>query len=239
MTTVCIIDDEQDARELIKQYLADYPEFSLIGEAADGMEAVTVINKLRPDLVFLDVQMPGRSGFEVITELDYLPDIIFSTAYDSYALQAFTVHAVDYLLKPYGAKRFGTCITRLRSNREKVQQMAERLLLHQNQQKKVLVHHGRRQLMIDIIDIIYLEADGDYTSVHTRGEQFLITKGLGTTLSYLNGKEFIRIHRSFAVQLDKVDEIKKEGRKYYIVCSDGTQLRVSRSYLPMLKSLQP
>ena len=116
MRKVIIVDDESAGRQLIKEYLEDFPELILLGEANNGVDAVKIINEFKPDLVFLDIQMPGMTGFDVLTHLEELPQIIFSTAYDQYALKAFEVHAVDYLLKPYTKDRFKVAVERLKEN---------------------------------------------------------------------------------------------------------------------------
>lgn len=113
MKTVLIIDDEKDARDLLRFYITQHEELHIIGEASNGIEAVQLIKKLKPDTIFLDIQMPGLNGFEVLTQLDEIPEVIFSTAYDQYAIKAFEVHAVDYLLKPYGKSRFENTLNRM------------------------------------------------------------------------------------------------------------------------------
>ena len=239
MKTVLIIDDEQDARSLIKEYLAAFPDFVVVGEAVDGDEAVQKILRIRPDIIFLDIQMPGQDGFEVLTQLDYLPEVIFSTAYDQYALDAFQVQALDYLLKPYGKKRFAQAIGRLERNKEKVQQLAEKLLEERStEQQKIIVHSGRRRVIIDSDQIYYFEAYGDYTKVFTRKEAFLLTKGISSIIDKLHTKQFFRIHRSHAVNLDKVKHLAKEGRYHFLTLDSGIKLKVSDTFLPALKSLQ-
>lgn len=238
MKTVVIIDDEQDARDLIKQYLEHYPKYKLIGEAANGPDAVQKINELKPELIFLDIQMPGMNGFEVLTKLQILPEVIFSTAYDDYALDAFKVQALDYLLKPYGKKRFEESIHRIDKNTEKVQQLAEKLLKEQSKSlEKIIVHSGRKRLIINIIDIHYLEAYGDYTKVWTQNESFLSTSGISAILEKLKGADFIRIHRSHVVNLSHIQHLIKEGRYYYLYLTSGHKLKVSETYLPELRAL--
>ena len=126
MKKVIIIDDESAGRKLIKEYLDDYADYFIVGEANNGVDAVKIINEFKPDLVFLDIQMPGLTGFEVLNYLEEIPQIIFSTAYDKYALKAFEVHAVDYLLKPYTQERFKIAIDRIDSNFEKLRPFTDR-----------------------------------------------------------------------------------------------------------------
>lgn len=238
MKTIVLIDDEQDARDLLKQYIAAYPELSIIGEASNGYDAVTLINSLRPDAIFLDIQMPGLTGFEVLTQLDEIPEVIFSTAFDNYAIKAFEVHAVDYMLKPYGKKRFDQALRRILKNQNNVVPLAEELL----QKKaifppKVILHKGTRKIMVAVTDICYTEAFGDYTKVFTRKEEFLSTKGISQLMECLNPINFIRIHRSHFVNTDVVIELKKIGRYHHVVLNNQTELRVSDTYLPAIKKL--
>ncbi|RZS99464.1 LytR/AlgR family response regulator transcription factor [Aquimarina brevivitae] len=239
MKTVVIIDDEKDARDLIKQYLTHHPNYKLVGEAQNGLDAVQKINELKPELIFLDIQMPGMNGFEVLTKLQVLPEVIFSTAYDDYALEAFKVKALDYLLKPYGKKRFEEAIQRIDKNTEKVQQLAEKLLKEQsNTLEKIIVHSGVKRLIIDVTDIHYLEAYGDYTKIFTKRESFLSTTGISSILEKLKDSDFIRIHRSHVVNLSHILHLIKDGRYYYLHLTSGTKLKVSETYLRDLKALQ-
>lgn len=239
MKTVLIVDDEQDARKLIKEYLADFPDFELVGEAVDGIDGVKKISRLRPDIIFLDIQMPGYNGFELLTKLDYLPEIIFSTAYDEYAIEAFKVQALDYLLKPYGKKRFTQAIQRLEGSREKVQKLAEKLLQQKfSEERKIIVHSGNKRKIIHVNEIHYFEAYGDYTKVFTRDAEFLSTKGITSIIERLNPKEFFRIHRSHAVNLNKVKHLVKEGRYHFITLESDIRLKVSETFLSELKLLQ-
>ncbi|WGK63716.1 LytR/AlgR family response regulator transcription factor [Croceiramulus getboli] len=239
MSTVLIIDDEEDARTLVKQYLSDFSDFSVIGEAVDGLEAVQLINQWRPDLIFLDIQMPGLNGFEVLTKIKVLPDIIFSTAFDDYALDAFKVQAMDYLLKPYGKKRFDLAMSKLESNGEKVQRLAEKLLAQRSQSlQKMIAHKGNKRLIIDAQQIVYLEAYGDYTKVFTQRESLLSTSGLALTLEKLDPTHFMRIHRSYAINLNHVNYLMREGRYHYIEMNSSNRLKVSPTYLDALKAIR-
>ncbi|WP_271782428.1 LytR/AlgR family response regulator transcription factor [Aquimarina algiphila] len=170
MKKVIIIDDEAAARKLIKEYLADFPELILLGEANNGVDAVKMINEFKPDLVFMDVQMPGMTGFDVLTHIDEIPQIIFSTAYDKYALQAFDVHAIDYLLKPYTKERFKVAIERLNSytGENKIRPLAESLLMDQPKYpERILVQSQSKLITIAVEDIIRIEAYGDYSKLIT------------------------------------------------------------------------
>lgn len=240
MKKVLIIDDEYDARKLLKEYLRDFPDFELVGESNNGIDAIEKINSYRPDVIFLDIQMPGYNGFEVLTQIDYLPEIIFSTAYDEYAIEAFRVQALDYLLKPYGKKRFEEAIRRIEVNRDKIQKLAEKLFLEKSSElEKVIVHSGLRRVILDVNDIYYFEAYGDYTKVYTRTDDFLLTNGISSVIDKPSLKGFIRIHRSYAINLNKVKHLTKDGRYHYITLDSEIKLKVSETFLPVLKSLQP
>ena len=174
MKKVIIVDDEKAGRHLIKQYLKAFPELILLSEANNGVDAVEQINRFRPDIVFLDIQMPGLTGFEVLTHLNEIPKIIFSTAYDKYALKAFEVHAVDYLLKPYTKERFHMAVERLNQSNAPVESLTQSLLMEKaNYPERVLVQQQKKLITIAIEDILWIEAYGDYSKLHTAGDVFL------------------------------------------------------------------
>lgn len=238
MKTIIIIDDEEDARDLLKQYIAAYPELSIIGEAGNGHDAVRLINKLKPDTIFLDIQMPGLNGFEVLTKLEEIPEVIFSTAFDQYAIKAFEVHAIDYLLKPYGKKRFEVALKKILKNQSTIIPLTEELLMKETAYpSKVILHKGNRKLMINTKDICYAEAFGDYTKVYTKNEEFLSTKGISLLKDIFNPNTFLRVHRSHFANINCILELKKIDRYYYVILGNGKSLRVSETYLPDIKKI--
>lgn len=238
MKTVMIIDDEEDARNLLKYYISQHPELTIIGEAKSGTEAVQLINTLKPDTIFLDIQMPGLNGFEVVTHLEEIPEIIFSTAYDQYAIKAFEVHALDYLLKPYGKKRFENALSRILKNQDQLIPFTEEFLRQKNEfPEKIILHKGTRKLMVNVSDIVYGEAYGDYSKVFTANEEFLAIKGISILVEQLSPSVFLRIHRSHFVSKNHLQEIKKLERYYYALLSNGTALKISESYLPDIRKL--
>ena len=238
MKKVLIIDDEKDARDLLKHYISFYKEFAVIGEASNGYEAVTLVNELRPDILFLDIQMPGLNGFEVLTQLDEIPEVIFSTAYDQYAIKAFEVHAVDYLLKPYGKKRFESTLQRILKSQNNVIPLAEELLQKETEfPSKVILHKGARKIMVQVADIVYAEAFGDYTKVFTKTSEFLATRGISELKKTFNPQLFTRLHRSHFVNTNAMKELKKIDRYYYVFLDNGERIRVSETYLPTIKKL--
>lgn len=238
MKTVVIVDDEEDARKLLRFYIAQHPALAIIGEAADGLEAVRMIRQLTPDTVFLDVQMPGLNGFEVLTQLEEIPEVVFTTAYDQYAIKAFEVHALDYLLKPYGKSRFENALARILRQQDRLLSLTESLLSRTDEfPEKIILHKGSRKIWTSVSDLIYLEAYGDYTKVFTKKEELLSTKGIQRLVENLNPQLFLRLHRSHFVHKDQLLELRKVDRYYYAILSNGVQLKISESYLPAIKRL--
>ena len=240
MKKVIIVDDEEAGRKLIKEYLTDYTDLILLGEANNGVDAVKIINEYKPDLVFLDVQMPGMTGFDVLTHLEELPQIIFSTAYDQYALKAFEVHAVDYLLKPYTKERFQRAVQRLNENSSsnKAGSLTESLLMDsRSQPKRILVQSQNKLVTIAIEDVIRIEAYGDYSKLITAERSFLSNYGISSLEEKLNSSEFIRVHRSSIINLNKVKELNKYTKSYDVTMLNNDVVRVSRGYMDNIKKL--
>ncbi|MFK8163990.1 MAG: LytR/AlgR family response regulator transcription factor [Lewinella sp.] len=240
MKKVIIIDDEAAGRQLIREYLEAYPEYVLVGEANNGVDAVKVCNEFRPDLIFLDVQMPGLTGFQVLTHLEEIPQIIFSTAYDEYALEAFDVHAVDYLLKPYTKERFGRAMARLPTDDKvnNVSPLAESLLAAgKDYPERILVNKGRRLITLPVEDIVWIEANGDYSTLHAATDNYLSNYGISVIEKKLNPRFFIRIHRSSIINLQRVREVHRYGKSYDVVMDNDAVVRVSRGYMDKLKNI--
>ena len=197
MKKVLIADDEKAGRILIKEFLEDYPDLVLIAEVNNGVDAINEINRFKPDLVFLDIQMPGKTGFEVLNHLDEIPKIIFSTAYDEYALRAFEVHAVDYLLKPYTKERFKTAVARLNSNTSSIGELAQTVFMEDTAYpSRVLVQYNKKLITIKCEDIVWVEAYGDYSKVHTKNQAYLSNFGITDLEQKLDPQLFLRVHRS-------------------------------------------
>ncbi len=238
MKKIIVIDDEAAGRTLIKQYLSEYPSLIVVGEANNGVDAIKVINEFKPDLIFLDIQMPGLSGFEVLSHLEEIPQIIFSTAYDQYALKAFEVHAVDYLLKPYTRARFKQAIQRIRSDEQPnpVQPLAESLMMNStNYPERILVQIGQKLINIAVLDIIWIEADGDYSRLVTLNGNYLSNYGISTLELKLNPNSFVRVHRSSIIHLKFIKEVQKNISSYDAIMQNGDVARVSRGYMDNLK----
>jgi two-component system LytT family response regulator len=237
-----IVDDEPPARNLVREYLEDIDSIEVIGECGTGREAVATINDDVPDLVFLDVQMPGLDGFDVLEQIDVLPDIIFSTAYDEYAIQAFDAGAVDYLLKPYSRGRFQKAVERALERHEQDDAgHADRLasLLQEVRSpddappERLYVRHGDKIIPVDPDEIRWVEAAGDYAKIHTMEKTYLSSMGIGKLAERLDDRRFARVHRSHIIAFPAVDHLRSDGSGgYRVILDDGTKLRVSRSYAP-------
>lgn len=244
MQKVILIDDEAPARQLLREYLSNHPELIIVGEANNGVDAVRMIKALRPELIFLDVQMPGLTGLEVLTHLDELPLIIFSTAFDQYALKAFELHAVDYLLKPYTRERFEAAINhlskRLHQPQQAVLQLTQAMVDDKDRNaypSKILVAKGSKLVAVSVADIQYISADGDYSSLITAEQRFLSQYGIGQIEIKLNPQLFLRIHRSTIININYVKEVFREGHTYDVRMHNGDVVRVSRSYAPKVKEI--
>lgn len=240
MKKVILIDDESAGRKLLREYLAAYPEFVILAEANNGVDAVKLINEFKPDLIFLDIQMPGLTGFEVLTHLEEIPQVIFSTAYDQYALQAFEVHAVDYLLKPYTEERFKIALERIanRNSLDALRPLAESLLMEkQEYPERILVQASKKLITIAVAEIIRVEAYGDYSKLITHKESYLSNFGIGILENKLSPNIFLRVHRSAIINLHFIKEIEKYPNSYEVIMQNGDQVRVSRGYMDNLKKL--
>lgn len=240
MKKVIIVDDEKAGRKLINEYIKDFPELVVLGEANNGVDAVKIINEFKPDLVFLDIQMPGMTGFDVLQHLEELPHIIFSTAYDEYALKAFEVHAVDYLLKPYTKDRFKKAVEKLSSNSNDntAKELTNSLLMDaEKYPSKILVQHQNRLVTIAVSDIIRIEAFGDYSKIITKDKTFLSNYGISQLEEKLDGAIFLRVHRSSIININKIKELHKYGKSYDVTMINTDVVRVSRGYLDVIKKL--
>ena len=216
-----------------------------MGEARNGVEAFSLINELDPDVLFLDVQMPGKTGLEVLAELEELPYVIFSTAYDRYALEAFELHAVDYLLKPYTRERFELALSRLRERSHRdIQLPVARLAQHLREASspssfpdRIMVDRGGKYVALPVADLLFVSADGDYSRLVTSERSYLSSYNLKETEARLDPNQFLRIHRSTIVNRSAIGEIHREGHGFGLVLSNGEVVRASRSYADVVKQL--
>ncbi|MFQ5604924.1 MAG: LytR/AlgR family response regulator transcription factor [bacterium] len=238
-----IVDDEELARQMIKEFLNDHASVEVIAECSSGKQAIETILAMQPDLVFLDIQMPECNGFEVLKNLDRLPAVIFSTAYDKYALQAFEVNAVDYLLKPYDRPRFTQSLQRALTRIQKKEAASEQLLALMNHLQSAQIACDRlwikesgclKPLKPEAID--WVEAMDDYACLHVGGEQHLVSQTMRELESKLDTRMFMRIHRSTIVNLERIKELQPLGDgSYQVILKDGTRLSLSRSQAKKLK----
>jgi two-component system LytT family response regulator len=235
--TALIIDDEEASRFLIREYLADFPEIAVSGECRNGAEAIRDINAIQPDLVFLDIQMPAINGFQVLQEITHIPLIVFTTAYDQFAIRAFELNALDYLLKPYTRERFSLAMERVRRNAQgqNLHFLAETNTI--NYPSRILVEKGNRLKNIAVDDILYLKAEKDYTQIHTEGQSYLSSQGIGTLEKRLDPEKFIRIHRSHIVNILHVKEAYRDISKMFVVMQNDTELSIGRNYTENLRKL--
>jgi two-component system LytT family response regulator len=237
---ILIVDDEPLARERIRSLLADEPEVEVLAECKNGQEAVEVIKKQSPDLVFLDVQMPGMGGFEVLSALpqERMPMVIFVTAFDQHALKAFEVHALDYLLKPFKQARFKATLQRAREaflNRQ-TGQASKSLLALLNDTKPVREHlsripvrTGERVVFVKTAQIEYIESAGNYVVLHTGKENHVVRETLTALGEKLDPKQFIRISRSTLVNLEQIKELQPLFKgEHAVVLHNGKQLTMTR-----------
>jgi two-component system LytT family response regulator len=242
-----VVDDEDLARRRLLKLLLKYgEEVEVVGEAANGEEAVALISSLRPDVVFLDVQMPGCDGFEVVRRLQEKPFIVFATAYNEYALKAFEENSVDYLLKPVEQKRLDRTLDKLRrfvgtsslSVNENIERMLSRLASPMLQRLKVSV--GDKIYLIDLPDIVYFESRDKYTYLHTTDREYMIDETLADLEVKLNGSTFVRIHRSYIVNVNFIRELVRwfAGRyKVRLKDKSETELIATRSYADQIRRL--
>lgn len=239
MKKVVIVDDEKSGRALIKEYLENHKELILVGEANNGVDAIKIINEFRPDLVFMDIQMPGLTGFDVLEHLEELPTIIFSTAYDKYALQAFEVHAVDYLLKPYTRERFDKAISKLKDNSpQHIVPLADQHIMSKTEYPdRMIVEKGSKYVTLATEDIYHIEAYGDYSKIFDSKDTYISNRGISQLEEKLNPKQFLRIHRSSIVSLPAVKEVSKYGKSYLLILKNNENVKVSRSYADKIKEL--
>jgi two-component system, LytTR family, response regulator len=242
MIRCVIVDDEPLARQLVREYLALDEEFEIVAECANGFEAVKAVSAHDPDLLFLDIQMPKLDGFEVLSLLDRSPIVVFVTAYDEYALRAFEVHALDYLLKPFSEKRFRAVLERVRQQmlvreRAPVAPMAAKLRAKPLQRIVVRDESGA----IDVVPVArvdYVEADDDAIVIATAGRKLRKQQTLGELASELDPDRFVRIHRSYLLNIERLEKLELYAKDSRVaLLRDGTKLPVSRAGYVRLKEL--
>jgi two-component system LytT family response regulator len=239
MKKAIIIDDEPLARSIILEYLAAHPNITVLEECNNGFEGLKAIKEHEPDLIFLDIQMPKITGFEMLELLDEKPQVIFTTAFEEYAIKAFEANAIDYLLKPFDQQRFNKAITKCLSEQitQNFKTVLEEASLTPAQNERVVVKTGSKIKIIPVYDIIYLEADDDYVNINTPEGAFLKNKTMSFFEKNLSEKEFIRIHRSYIVKLDQITKIENyEKDSHIVLLRNGQKLPVSKNGYPKLRA---
>ena len=248
--TVLIVDDEPLARRVIVQLLQPHADLEAVGECGNGHEAVEFIDKQRPDLVFLDIQMPVMNGIEVVRALDAAtrPFIIFVTAFDQYVMKAFEVHAIDYLMKPVEDSRFNASLNHARrvlasSSSSEYNQRIQTLLSTSSEPRKekireLTIQVGKQIRFVQIADIDWIEAQGNYAEIHVGADTHLIRESLNTLESWLESTAFLRVHRSAIVRINRIASVSSlPNRDCEVTLRNGVSLRVSRTYSDHLRKL--
>ena len=243
-----IVDDEVLSRKKIRAFLQEHPEFQVVGECADGEQAVVDIKANKPDLIFLDVQMPGRNGFEVLgcIEDKFAPAVIFVTAFDKYAVRAFEVRALDYLLKPFNKARFAEALNRFRERgarlsgadrKEELKAVLQEIQRESRESERIVVKSGSRSILLRKGSIEWVEAQGDYVKLHSGKESHLLRETMNALSDRLDPGRFVRIHRSRIVNVDYIREIRPLwGGDCAVLMRDGTELTMSRTYRTRFQS---
>lgn len=234
-----LVDDERPARNEMKRLLSKFDQIQIVGEAANAGEAVSQIEKLNPDLMFLDIQMPGKSGFDLLEDLDFSPHVIFVTAYDEYALKAFEVSALDYLLKPVDEDKLKAAIDKinermqLNSGSAAAENKDQRVL---NEDERVFLKDGDKCWFVSLKDIRYFESNGNYVHVYFEDQKPLVLKSLNKLEQKLSEKQFFRAGRKFIINLSYIEKVETSfSGGLMVVMSDQRQIEISRRQSAKLK----
>lgn len=241
-----IVEDERPARDLLQAYLKEYPEIEVVGEYDNGFDGLKAINELEPDAVFLDVQMPKLTGFEILEVIEHQPEVIFTTAYDQFAIRAFERNAVDYLLKPFSKARFREAIAKLNARMEsqqggvKVESSIEKIKQHFAESDEILhrvvIKKSGKIHVISTGDINFLEAQDDYVMIYTDEGKYLKQQTMKYFEQHLDSQQFVRVHRSYIANIARIERIEPyEKSNYILILKDGNKVPVSRSGMQVLK----
>jgi two-component system LytT family response regulator len=238
-----IVEDEAPARELLKAFLKTHENIELIAECSDGFSGAKTINEHKPDLVFLDIQMPKLTGFELVELLDEIPQIIFTTAYDQYAIKAFELSAVDYLMKPFSKQRFNEALEKVyeraqqkQDSSENIHNLTEKVKSDGKILERIFVKTGTRIDVVPVTDIVHIQAEDDYVEIVTEGKKYLKKETMNYLEDSLPSELFIRVHRSSIVNVNYILKLERYGKESYIVIlKDGSKVNVSKSRVKELK----
>lgn len=242
MIKAIIIDDEPLAISVVKDYLKAYKEVSVVSECSNGFEGVKAILQHQPDLIFLDIQMPKINGFEMLELIDDPPPVIFTTAFDEFALKAFEAYAVDYLLKPFARERFDKAMHKWSEQRPGTEKNKTRELLENTivpgEQHRIVVRNGNNIRIIPVQEIHYLEAFDDYVKIHIAGTSFLKKKTMQHFEQTLDPEQFVRVHRSYMIRIQEITRIELMGKDSHVaLLKDGTRIPLSKTGYPRLKKV--
>ena len=244
MLRALIIDDEPLARSIVKEYLQNHASIEVIAECGDGFEGLKAIQQHRPDLLFLDIQMPKINGFEMLELVEHPPAVIFTTAFDEYAIRAFETHAIDYLLKPFSKERFDKAIEKFGSqNQVQVQQQAavsmlQSAALQPSQHERIVVKNGGKIKIIPVSQVHYLEAADDYVKIITSEGSFLKNKTMAYFESILSPGQFVRTHRSYLLNVQEITRIDPYERESHLaILRSGARIPVSKTGYGKLKTV--
>lgn len=239
MIPVLIVDDEMHGRDILVEYLSGHPQLRIAGVCADGFEAMKAIRDLQPELLFLDVQMPRINGFELLELLESPPAVIFTTAYDSFALRAFEANAIDYLLKPFSKERFDQALDKWLSQRSFRQQSVDMKSFEDDRvPERVVLKSGHRIHVIPVSDIQCIEAADDYVKIHCAAGVFLKKRTMARFAEQLEGPHFLRVHRSWLIAVSALQRISVRDRDgYEATLINGLTIPVSRQGYAKLKNV--
>jgi two-component system LytT family response regulator len=244
MIRALLIDDEPLARMVVREYLQGFPQIEVLQECGDGFEGLKAIQQYQPDLIFLDVQMPKINGFEMLELVDDQPAVIFTTAFDEYAIKAFEAHATDYLLKPFSKERFNKAIEKFLAQAPPVpgapkqEQLLETASHSPAQHERIVVKTGTKVKIIPVADVQYLQADDDYVSIFTQEGSYLKNKTMSFFEQTLDARQFVRVHRSYIVSVQEITRIDPyEKDSHLAILKSGAKIPVSKTGYVKLKQV--
>jgi two-component system, LytTR family, response regulator len=244
MIKCLIIDDEPLARSIVAEYLQLHPDVTIVQECGDGFEGIKAIKQHQPDLIFLDIQMPKINGFEMLELVEQQPGVIFTTAFDNYALKAFEANAVDYLLKPFSQERFDAALKKWQEKRtiepaeKQTIDLSEVPAKQPEERVRIVVKAGNDIRIIPVQDVLYLEAYDDYVKIHTKDGLFLKKKTMGYYEQTLDPAQFVRVHRSFMIpisQLTRIEPLEKDS--HVALLKNGMRIPLSKSGYTKLRTV--
>lgn len=237
-----IVEDEKPARELVKAFLKNHDSIEVLGECDNGFDGVKAINEMKPDLVFLDIQMPKLTGFEMIELLDEVPDVIFTTAFDQYALKAFELSAVDYLMKPFSKQRFAEAIEKvfqrisLNEDKPRIKEFTNQIKEDVEEIERIFVKTGSKIDVVPVPEIVRIESEDDYVEIFTPKGKYLKKETMNYLEKVLPKDTFVRVHRSSIINLNNIQKIEKYGKdSSMVILKDGSRVNVSKSRIKDLR----